>query len=174
MAQRKVRIYGDPVLRKVAEPIDKIDDEIRQLAEDMLETMYANDGVGLAANQVGVLKRIFVVDLRQEENNVGPIAFINPVIRNPKGSETMEEGCLSIPGVRADVKRAREIDFEALTLDGEKITLHAEGLLARVILHETDHLNGRLFVDYLSPVKKMMIRDELRALEKEAAKLQVA
>ena len=174
MAQLTVRIYGDPVLRKMAEPVEEINEEIRQLAANMLETMYANDGIGLAANQVGVLKRIFVMDLQLEENNPGPMVFINPEIKNPRGSDVMEEGCLSIPGVRGDVKRAKEIDFEALTLDGKKITLHAEGLLARVMLHETDHLNGRLFVDYLSPVKKMMIRDELRALEKKAAKLQVA
>jgi len=174
MAQLTVRIYGDPVLRKIADPVEKIDDEIRRLAADMLETMYANDGVGLAANQVGVLKRIFVMDLQLEENNPGPMVFLNPEIKNPKGTEIMEEGCLSVPGVRGDVKRASEIDFEAMTLDGEKVAIHAEGLLARVLLHETDHLNGRLFVDYLSPVKKMMIREELRALEKKAAKLQVA
>lgn len=174
MAQLKIRIYGDPVLRKVAEPIEEITDEVRQLAEDMLETMYANDGIGLAANQVGVLKQLFVMDMQLEKDNPGPMVFINPVIRNPKGTEVMEEGCLSIPGIRGDVKRAREIDFEALTLDGEKVTLHADGLLARVMLHETDHLFGRLFVDYFSPVKKMMIRDELRALEREAAKLKVA
>jgi peptide deformylase len=174
MAVRKIRIYGDPVLRKMAEPVEAIDDEIRELAADMLETMYANNGVGLAANQVGVLRRIIVVDTQSEEDDPGPKVFINPVIRNPKGAEVMEEGCLSIPDIRADVKRAKEFDFEALDLDGNRVAFHADGLLARIILHEVDHLNGRLFVDYLSPVKKMMLKDQLKKLEQKALAMQAA
>jgi len=174
MAIRKIRIYGDPVLRKIAEPVEEITGEIRDLAQDMLETMYENGGVGLAANQVGVLKRVIVMDMQLEEDNPGPMVFINPVIKNPRGSEVMEEGCLSIPDVRAEIKRSAEFDFEAVDLDGNPVSFHADGLLARIILHEVDHLNGKLFVDYLAPVKKMMVKDQLKKLERRATQAALA
>lgn len=167
MALRRVRIYGDPVLREQAEPVNEIDEEIREIAADMIETMYANDGVGLAANQVGLTKQIFVIDPHEDDQRE-PMVFLNPVIRAAKGTTVMEEGCLSLPDIRADVKRAKEFDFEAMDLDGNKISFHAEGLIARIILHESDHLKGVLFVDYLSPVRKLMIKDQLKELEKRS------
>ena len=112
MALRRVRIYGDPVLREQAEPVIEIDKEIEEIAADMIETLYANDGVGLAANQVGFTKQIFVVN-PHEDDQKGAMVFLNPVIRMPKETSVMEEGCLSIPDIRADVKRAKEFDFEA-------------------------------------------------------------
>jgi peptide deformylase len=167
MALRKIRVYGDPVLREVAKPIEKIDEGIKELAQDMIETMYANDGVGLAANQVGVAKRLFVID-SMETDQESPIVYINPVISNLGSLEEIEEGCLSIPDIRADVKRADSFDFEALDLNGEKISFRAERILARIILHELDHLEGKLFVDYLSPVTKMLYRNQLKQLEKQS------
>ncbi len=171
MALRKIRIYGDPVLRQVAEPIDKIDDDIKDLVSDMIETLYANDGVGLAATQVGVLKRLFVMDARDRDQD-NPLVYINPVIKNQKGSFEMEEGCLSFSDIRADVKRAESFDFEALNPDGEKVEFHVDGIAARIILHEVDHLDGKLFVDYLSPVEKMMLKSQLKELEKQSMYLQ--
>jgi peptide deformylase len=170
MAVRRIRIYGDPVLRVVADPVENIDDKIKDLAQDMIDTMYANDGVGLAANQVGVTKQIFVMDPRDNENEQNPVVLLNPVIKNLSGSCEMEEGCLSIPDIRSNVKRADSFDFEAQTLNGEKMEFRAEGLLARVICHEVDHLNGKLFIDYLSPVRKMMLKDQLKQLEKQSKK----
>lgn len=168
MAVLKIRVYGDPVLRKTAEPVEEIDDEIRSLAADMLDTMYANGGIGLAAVQVGVPKRLFVADPLAGQEEADPRVFINPVIGNKEGSESLEEGCLSIPEVRADVRRASSFDFTALNLDGEIVKFRAEGLLGRVLLHEVDHLDGRLFIDYLSPVKRMLIKDQLKSLERQA------
>ena len=120
MAVRRIRIYGDPVLREIADPVETIDNEIRGLAQDMTDTMYANDGVGLAATQVGVTKQLFVIDSREDEQP-NPIVFINPVIKNQQGSHEMEEGCLSIPEIRANVKRAESFDFEAIGLDGNSL-----------------------------------------------------
>lgn len=167
MALRKIRIFGDPVLRQVAEPVEKIDDDIKELTRDMIETLFANDGVGLAATQIGVLKRLFVLDTREQDQDE-PKVYINPVIKNQKGSFEMEEGCLSFPDIRANVKRAESFDFEALDLDGEKIEFHADGLKARIILHEVDHLDGKLFVDYLSPVEKMIHKNQIKNLEKQS------
>ena len=167
MASLRIRIYGDPCLREVSEPVDEIDDEIKELAADMIEIMYENSGIGLAAPQVGIGKRLFVADT-QEQEGPSPMVFINPSIRNQSGTSTMEEGCLSIPDVREDVKRAESFDFEALDLEGNVVRFRADGLLGRVILHEVDHFEGKLFVDYLSPVKKIMVKDQLRALEKES------
>ena len=166
MALRKIRIYGDPCLREVAEPIHMIDDDIRQLAQDMLETMYENAGIGLAGPQVGGGKRLFVVDAQEENSNSQ--VFINPSIRNQTGSCSLEEGCLSIPEIRAEIKRAESFDFEAQDLDGKTIQFRADGLLGRVILHEVDHLDGKLFVDYISPVNRIMVKEQLRALEKQS------
>lgn len=168
MAVMKIRIYGDPVLRQSAEPVEEINDEIKNLATDMMDTMYANGGVGLAAVQVGILKRMFVADPQAGQEDANPQVFINPVVNNKEGSESMEEGCLSIPEVRADVRRASAFDFEALNLEGKIVRFRAEGLLGRVLLHELDHLDGRLFIDYLSQVKRMLIKDQLKSLERQA------
>jgi len=172
MAYRRIRIYGDPVLRKVAKPVEQIDATIKELAQDMIETMYANDGVGLSATQLGEEIRIFVMDPHEEDGRQQPWVFINPVIHNRSGSVEMEEGCLSLPGIRADVKRAEEFDFEASDLNGLTVQFRAQGLIARIIQHENDHLDGKMFVDYFSPVKRILIKEQLKELEAEALQSQ--
>ena len=147
---------GDPVLREEATAIDAVDEAVRTLARDMFDTMYEADGVGLAAPQVGITRRLIVVDPREE--GVTPRALVNPrVVETGSETERAEEGCLSIPGLRDVVERAATVTVEALDLDGETLRLEAEGLHARVLLHEIDHLNGVLFVDRVSPLKRKML-----------------
>lgn len=142
MALRNIRKYGDDVLRKKCREIDEIDDRLLTLIEDMKETMYDADGVGLAAPQVGILKRLFVIDIGE-----GPLVFINPEIIETSGSQTDEEGCLSLPGETEEVMRPNYVRARALNEKGEEFEIEAEELLARAILHEYDHLNGTLFID---------------------------
>lgn len=142
MALRQIRLYGDDILRKKCREVDKIDERIKTLVEDMKETMYDADGVGLAGPQVGVLKRLFVVDIGE-----GPLVFINPVIVETSGSQIDEEGCLSLPGRSSKVMRPNYVRARALDENGEEFEIEAEELLARAILHEYDHLNGTLFID---------------------------
>ncbi|ABR33327.1 MULTISPECIES: peptide deformylase [Clostridium] len=142
MALRNIRKYGDDVLRKKCREVDKIDDRLLTLIEDMKETMYDADGVGLAAPQVGILKRLFVVDIGD-----GPLVFINPEIIETSGSQIDEEGCLSLPGETEEVMRPNYVRARALNEKGEEFEIEAEELLARAILHEYDHLNGTLFID---------------------------
>lgn len=162
MSQLTVLKYPDERLRKVAEPVATVDDALRATVDDMFETMYESQGVGLAATQVDVHKRLFVADCSEDQNE--PLVFINPEITKAEGHFTNDEGCLSFPGVYAKVERAERITVEALDRNGEKFSLDAEGLLAICIQHELDHLNGKLFVDYLSPLKQNRIR---KKLEKE-------
>jgi peptide deformylase len=142
MALRNIRKYGDDILRKECREINKIDDRLLTLIEDMKETMYEADGVGLAAPQVGILKRLFVIDIGE-----GPIVFINPKIIETSGTQTDEEGCLSLPGETEEVVRPNYVKARALNEKGEEFEIEAEELLARAILHEYDHLNGTLFID---------------------------
>jgi len=142
MALRNIRQYGDDVLRKKCRKVDEIDNRLLTLIEDMKETMYEADGVGLAAPQVGILKRLFVVDIGD-----GPLVFINPEIIETSGSQTDEEGCLSLPGETEEVMRPNYVKAKALNEKGEEFEIEAEELLARAILHEYDHLNGTLFID---------------------------
>ncbi|MBD3336040.1 MAG: peptide deformylase [Candidatus Eisenbacteria bacterium] len=168
MAQRDIRIYGDPVLREAADPVAEINDEIRRFVDDLFETMYASEGVGLAAPQVGRLARIFVVDTsEQEEGGRGPMAFINPVILATAGEWRFDEGCLSIPGVTAEITRPMTVNLRYWTPEGEERTEEFDGLLGRVIQHENDHLDGKLFVDYLSPMRRALIMKKLRELSRE-------
>ena len=162
MSQLTVLKYPDERLRKVAEPVATVDDALRATVDDMFETMYESQGVGLAATQVDVHKRLFVADCSEDQNE--PLVFINPEITKAEGHFTNDEGCLSFPGVYAKVERAERITVEALDRNGEKFSLDEEGLLAICIQHELDHLNGKLFVDYLSPLKQNRIR---KKLEKE-------
>lgn len=155
--------YPDERLRTVAEPITSVDDSLRETIDAMFETMYDSNGVGLAATQVNVHKRLFVADCSEDQNE--PLVFINPEITEQDGLFANEEGCLSFPGVYAKVERAEKITVSALDRNGESFTMSAEGLLAICIQHEIDHLNGKLFVDYLSPLKRNRIR---KKLEKEA------
>jgi peptide deformylase len=156
MALLKILEYPDPRLRTKARPVTAVDDSIRRLAADMLETMYAAPGVGLAATQVDVHLRLIVMDVSEEKNR--PLVLINPEILAKDCVEEGEEGCLSVPGVTEVVRRARKITVRALDRDGKPLTLDAEGLLAVCIQHEMDHLQGKLFVDYLSELKRQRLK----------------
>ena len=144
MATRQLRFEGDEILRKRPRETEKIDDKIRTLAEDMVETMYKEEGVGLAGPQIGMLKRIIVVDIGE-----GPIVAINPIITSQDGEEVDIEGCLSVPGKSGKVSRPYAVSVEYIDLDGESQTIEAEGFLARAFCHEIDHLNGVLYIDKL-------------------------
>ena len=146
MGEKEIVTYGEQVLRARAEEIEEIDDEIKELIQRMYRIMAENDGVGLAGPQVGVSKRIFTYDVGD-----GPHALINPEILNPKGEETAAEGCLSIPGLHGEVTRALEVTATGINEKGEKVKIRAEGLLARVFQHETDHLDGKMFIDRADP-----------------------
>jgi peptide deformylase len=154
--------YPDPRLRIRAEPVTKVDADIRQLVADMLETMYAAPGIGLAATQVDVHKRLVVVDVSDDRNE--PHCLINPEILLAEGKASSEEGCLSVPGTYDFVERAERIKVRALGTDGEPFELEAEGVLAVCIQHEMDHLDGKLFVDYLSEMKRQRLKK--KALKK--------
>ena len=147
MAIRNIRIDGDEVLRKVCKPVTKITDRTLRLLDDMIDTMYEADGVGLAAPQVGILQRIFVIDIYDD---FGPRVFINPEILETDGVQVGEEGCLSIPEQTHDIERPNYVKVKALNEHGKEFTLEATDLLARAILHENDHLNGILYTDYLN------------------------
>ncbi len=176
MALLSILNFPDPRLRTKAKPVAQVNDEIRTLASDMLETMYAAPGIGLAASQVDRHIQLIVMDLSEEKNE--PIVFINPKI-TPLTSDTQpyEEGCLSVPEIFEKVDRAAKVKIEALDLQGQPFELEAEGLLAVCIQHEMDHLDGKLFVDYLSPLKRQRIREKIgkaeRLREKEKVKVKV-
>lgn len=159
MALRRVLHYPDSRLRTQAKPVEAVDDDIRRLIDDLLETMYDAPGIGLAATQVNVHKRVLVVDV--SENHDKPHAFVNPVIDFAEGTQEREEGCLSVPGFYEPVERAEHIRVAALDREGKAFTLEAEGLLAVCIQHECDHLDGKLFVDYLSSLKRQRIKKRL-------------
>jgi peptide deformylase len=162
MTKLAILEYPDPRLRKIAKRVESVDDAARQLAADLLETMYAAKGVGLAATQVDVHRRIIVLDVSEERNC--PMVFINPELLMAEGRGPGEEGCLSVPDVFDKVQRATHIRVRALGRDGQAFEMDADGLLAVCIQHEMDHLDGKLFVDYLSELKRQFIR---RRLEKE-------
>ena len=162
MAVKTILTEPNQLLRQVSEPVNKVSKEEQQLMDDMLETMYSANGIGLAAIQIGIPKRIIVMDISKDENNKNPMYFVNPKIRNKDSSiSTYEEGCLSVPNQFAEIDRPKKCDVEYLDYNGEKKTLHAEGLLATCIQHEMDHLEGILFIDYLSKLKKTMILKKL-------------
>lgn len=150
MAIRMIRLEGDPVLRKVAKPVPAITNNILKLLDDMADTMYDAEGVGLAAPQIGILKRVIVIDVGE-----GLLELINPVIIRAEGEQFGPEGCLSIPGFHADVRRPSHVVVQALNRQGEEITVEGEGLLARALVHEIDHLNGILFIDYLPEYSRL-------------------
>ena len=148
MAIRNLRYEGDEILKKRAREIDTIDDKIKELANDMMDTMHKFDGVGLAAPQVGILKRLIVIDLYEEGTQY---KLVNPVIVKEKGEQCVEEGCLSFPNKYGKVKRPKEVTVEALDLDGKKVKIKAKDLLAQALCHEVDHLNGVVFVERVEP-----------------------
>lgn len=151
--------YPDPRLRNKARPVEVVDDRVRKLADDMLETMYSSNGIGLAAIQVGVEERVIVIDISEGGNE--PVVFINPEILSGDGSAEVQEGCLSVPGFYEPVQRLGHIRVKALDRDGKPFELEATELFAICIQHEIDHLNGKLFVDYLSELKRTRIRKRL-------------
>ena len=168
MAILDVLSFPDERLRTVAKPVEEVDDEIKQLVSDMFETMKDENGIGLAATQVNRHVQVVVMDVSEDQNE--PRVFINPEIIRKDGSTISEEGCLSVPGNYAKVERAEAITVKALDQNGESFELDAEGLLAICIQHELDHLKGKLFIDYLSPLKRQRIRKKLEKEERLAAK----
>ena len=160
MALLPILHYPDPRLRTRAEPVAAVDASIQRLIDDLLETMYAAPGIGLAASQVNVHKRVMVVDVSEERNE--PHAFVNPEVELGDGLQEREEGCLSVPGFYETVQRAERIRVRALGRDGQPFELDAEGLLAVCIQHERDHLDGKLFVDYISKLKRQRIKSKLK------------
>lgn len=169
--------YPDPFLKSTAEPVDKVDAEVKKLITDMVDTMYAARGIGLAAVQVGVARRVIVLDVPDDEDEtrvIGKnlIALINPEITCAEGTMVYEEGCLSVPGYTADVTRAEKITLTALSSEGEPVELEAEGLPAIAIQHEIDHLDGFLFIDRISRLKRELIKRKIKkALEAESRAL---
>jgi peptide deformylase len=174
MTVRTILKYPDPLLKTTAAPVESVDDEIRALIDDMIQTMYCYRGIGLAAIQLGVARRVIVLDVPDmdldDDSDMDPLgergknalAFVNPEITYSEGTTVYEEGCLSVPGVNADVKRAANVRVEALDRVGNKVEIDAEGLLAIVLQHEIDHLNGILFIDRLSRLKRELVKRKLK------------
>lgn len=159
MAIREIRIFGDPVLREPADEVLELDEEVRVLVKEMLETMYHAEGIGLAAPQVGVSKRVIVVDVRDaDEEDSGAVALVNPkVVESGRRKDKAPEGCLSIPGLEEVVERPEEVTVEGLDPDGKEVVMTVSGLLSRALQHEIDHLDGILFIDRVSPIKRRML-----------------
>ena len=171
--KRKIIVEPDPILRKKCDPLEKVDDEIKRLMKDMLETMYDAPGIGLAAIQIGILKRLVVIDISKDEKK-NPLFLVNPkIISQSKTTSVYEEGCLSLPGQFAEIERPSECLVKYIDLDGKEKELKADGLLATCIQHEVDHLNGILFIDYLSKLKKDIIIKKLSKNKKELERIVV-
>lgn len=166
MSQLNILQFPDPRLRTVARPVERVDDALRALVADMLETMYAARGIGLAATQVDRSERVLVMDLSEQRDE--PRVLINPEIIDRQGTQVCEEGCLSVPGEYAEVQRAERIRVRHLDCDGESCEFDADGLLAVCIQHEIDHLDGKVFVDYLSPLKRRMIEKRMKKARAQA------
>jgi peptide deformylase len=165
MAIRDILEFPDPRLRAEAKPVSVFDPALTKLTEDMLETMYAAKGIGLAATQLGITQRVFVMDV--SDNASQPQVIINPCISDKRGEQVYQEGCLSFPGLFADVKRAEQVHVEYEDIEGHTVTRDVEELEAVCMQHETDHLDGKVFIDYLSPLKRAML---LKRLEKQRRK----
>jgi len=158
MSKLEIITIPDPILRKVALPVERVDDDLRRLADDMLETMYDAPGIGLAAPQVGVSRRMVVIDVSEKDGEKHPIVLINPqILHRADQMKIYEEGCLSIPDVKVEIERPAEVTVRFLDRDGNEQTLNADGLLATAVQHELDHLDGRLIIDFLSRLKRDMI-----------------
>lgn len=164
---REILIWPDPRLKEKAVPVDAVDASVRTLIDDMFETMYAADGVGLAAPQIGVLQRVVVVDTSSADEDVKPFAMINPEILETEGTMKYREGCLSVPGEAEEVKRSAYVKVRFLDREGQPVEMEATGLTAVCIQHECDHLDGVLFVDHLSSLKRELIRKRMKRLKTE-------
>ena len=165
MAILDILHYPDKRLRTVAKPVEKVDASIKKLVDDMFETMYVAPGIGLAATQVDVHQQVIVIDITEEKNQ--PLCLINPQIIAEEGTESCDEGCLSVPEIYETVERSEKVTVKALDQNGDEYTLQADDLLAVCIQHEMDHLNGKLFVDYLSPLKQQRIKKRLLKHKRE-------
>mgnify|MGYP001372678451 FL=1 len=172
MSLRNIIIEPDPILRKKSLPVEKVDSNLQKLLNEMLETMYAAPGIGLAAVQVGILKRLIVIDISKDKEKKNPLFLINPeIVFKSKNTSIYEEGCLSLPGHFAEIERPAECQINFLDYNGKKKEISAKGLLSTCIQHELDHLNGILFIDYLSKLKKDMIIKKLVKHKKELNKV---
>ena len=172
--KRKILIEPDPILRKKCERLEQVDDSTRKLMKDMLETMYEAPGIGLAAVQIGILKRLVVIDISKNQEKKDPLFLINPeIIQKSEKTSIYEEGCLSLPGQFAEIERPAECFLKYIDYDGKEKELKAKGLLSTCIQHEVDHLNGILFIDYLSKLKKDMIIKKLVKHKKEIERIVV-
>jgi peptide deformylase len=172
MTIKPLIILPDPVLRQVSKPIERVDADLKRLADDMLETMYDAPGIGLAAIQVGVPRRILVIDVSREGEEKQPQVFINPkIVKSSDERSVYEEGCLSIPDYYAEVERPATVSVEYLDRDGKEQTVEADGLLATCLQHEIDHLNGVLFIDYISRLKREMVIKKFTKAAKSAKSL---
>lgn len=168
MPIKKIIIEPDPILRKKSESLETVNNQLRKLMDDMLQTMYKAPGIGLAAVQIGVLKRVIVIDIAKEDQKKNPLFLVNPSLTyKSKDTSIYEEGCLSLPGHFAEIERPAECHLDYLDYNGTKKSLKATGLLATCIQHEIDHLNGKLLVDYSSSLKRNRIRDKLLKLKDE-------
>lgn len=171
MAVREIVIHPDPRLKKVCEPVDKVDERIQRLADDMLETMYAAPGIGLAAPQIGITRRLIVMDCAGKDEAPRPYVLVNPeIVWASVETNVHEEGCLSIPGEYGDVERPAEVKVRFLDRNGEPREEHFKGLEATCVQHEIDHIDGKLFIDYLSPVRRRLITEKMKKLKRERAR----
>jgi peptide deformylase len=171
MAVKQIRLYGDPVLRQRSEPVDEIDDEIRDLVAGLIATVDDADGLGLAAPQIGISKRVIVVVEPGGDGHREHHAVINPEIVSACGEDVNEEGCLSIPGIFAKVKRAQSVALKGLDPSGRDVSIEAKGLMARAFAHEIDHLDGILFTDRISMVKRSLLKRKLNEIKKQAKEM---
>jgi peptide deformylase len=169
MALLEILETPDPRLRTVAKPVETFDAELAQLAKDMIETMYAAKGIGLAATQVNVHQRLLVLDVSEAQDT--PRVYVNPTILNSEGTESCEEGCLSVPGIYAEVTRAEKVRIAAQDVAGAAFEEDLDGMHAICVQHEMDHLEGKLFIDYLSPLKQRMVTKKLQKQRKQATTL---
>lgn len=170
MAIREIRKYPDPVLRKKAAPVKAFDDALRKLVEDMVETMYDEPGVGLAAPQIGVSLRLFVADITVGEKPDSLVVLANPKIVAASGRLIEEEGCLSVPGVRADIPRAESVEIRGINLDQKEVSLKGRGYLARAFQHEMDHLDGILIWDRMSKIQREVLKNEWKRYQRDGAR----
>lgn len=170
MALLPIRLYGDPVLRAKARPVEAVDEDLRRLADDMIDTVRDAEGVGLAANQVGDLRRIVVIDFQPVDGEDRTEVLVNPEIVHRDGTMMMDEGCLSIPEVQEDIERSASVKVSYLNRDGESRDIEVDGLLSAILQHEIDHLDGILIVDRISPTRRAMLRGVLKRIARGAAR----
>lgn len=167
MSLLDIMTYHDSIIREKCTPVESIDGDIQSLIDNMIETMYAAPGIGLAATQVGASSRVIVTDTSFGEDPDALLVLINPEIVHLEGEIEEEEGCLSVPGVTAKVKRAEKVKVKGLNREGKEVLIEADGMLARALQHEIDHINGRVFIDRLSKAKKMLLKNKLKKIESE-------